>query len=79
MWFSFNGSIVGCRREPILFSFVLDETPGYKVIRELETFHWKKMNKSVLNTITIYLGDDHRKKVSFNGQTMTSSLQLIEI
>ena len=75
----FNGSIVDGGRKPSLFSFVLVETPGYKVICELETFHWKEKNKSVLNTITIYLEDDRRKKVSFNGKTSTFSLQLIKI
>ena len=38
----FNGSIVDGGRKPSFFSFVLDETPRYRVICELETFHWKK-------------------------------------
>ena len=46
-----DGSVVNGVRHPILFSFVLDKKPGYKVFSEPETIHYKKINKSVLNTI----------------------------
>ena len=45
-------------RQPILISFVLDEKPGYKVFCQPETIHYKKINKSVLDTITFYSEDD---------------------
>ena len=41
-------------RQPIKFSFVLDKPSVYKVVCEPETIHYKKINKSVLNTITFY-------------------------
>ena len=47
-----NGSIQDGVRQPILYSSVLDKKPGYKVFCEPETIHYKKINKSVLNTIT---------------------------
>ena len=47
-----DGSVVNGIREPILFIFVLDKPSGYKVFCEPETIHYKKINKSVLNTIT---------------------------
>ena len=47
-----DGSVVNGLRQPILYSFVLDKKPGYKVFCEPETIHYKKINKSVLNTIT---------------------------
>ena len=47
-----DGSIQDGIRQPILFSFVLDKLSGYKIFCELETIHYKKINKSVLNTIT---------------------------
>ena len=74
-----DGSVVNGIREPILFSFVLDKPSGYKVFSETETIHYKKMNKSVLNTITFYLEDDNNKVVDFNGETMTFTLQMIKI
>ena len=37
-----DGSVVNGSRQPILFSFVLDEKPGYKVFSEPETIHYKK-------------------------------------
>ena len=45
-----DGSIQDGKRQPILFSFVLDKPSGYKVFCEPEIIHYKKMNKSVLNT-----------------------------
>ena len=37
-----DGSIVGGLRQPILFSFVLDNSSGYKVFSEPETIPYKK-------------------------------------
>ena len=74
-----NGSIVDGFKQPILYSFVLDKLPGYKVFSEPETVHYKKINKSVLNTITFYLEDDNNEEVNFNGETLTFTLQMIKI
>ena len=49
-----DGSVVDGMRQRILYSFVLDKLPGYKVFCEPETIHYKKINKSVLNTIAFY-------------------------
>ena len=56
-----DGSVVNGVRQPLLYSFVLDKPSGYKVFSEPETIHFKKINKSVLNTITFYLEDDSGK------------------
>ena len=74
-----DGSIQDGVRQPIFFSFVLDKPAGYKVISEPETIHYKKINKSILNTITFYLEDDNNKEVDFNGETLTFTLHMIEI
>ena len=74
-----DGSVVNGLRQPILYSFVLDKLHGYKVFSEPETIHYKKINKSVLNTITFYLEDDNNGEVDFNGETLTFSLQMIKI
>ena len=74
-----DGSIQDGVRQPILFSFVLDKPAGYKVFCEPETIHYKKINKSVLNTITFYLEDDNNEEVDFNGETLTFTLQMIKI
>ena len=74
-----DGSVVNGLRQSILYSFILDKRPGYKVFSEPETIHYKKINKSVLNTITFYLADDNNKVVDFNGETLTFTLQLIKI
>ena len=74
-----DGSIQDGLRQPILYSFVLDKKPGYKVFSKPETIHYKKINKSVLNTITFYLEDDNNKEVNFNGETLTFTLQMIKI
>ena len=74
-----DGSIQDGVRQPILFSFVLDKPSGYRVFCEPETIHYKKINKSVLNTITFYKEDDNNKIVDFNGETLTFTLQMIKI
>ena len=74
-----DGSLVDGIRRPILYSFVLDKLPGYKVFCEPETIHYKKINKSVLNTITFYLEDDNNEEVDFNGETSTFTLQMFKI
>ena len=74
-----DGSVVNGDRQPILYSFVLDKPSGYKVFCEPETIHYKKINKSVLNTITFYLEDDNNKLVDFNSETLTFTLQMIKI
>ena len=74
-----DGSIQNGFRQPILYSFVLDKLPGYKIFSEPETIHYKKINKSVLNTITFYLEDDKNNEVNFNGETLTFTLQMIKI
>ena len=74
-----NGSVVNGLRQPILYSFILDKKPGYKVFSEPETIHYKKINKSVLNTIKFYLEDDNNEEVDFNQKTLTFTLQMIKI
>ena len=74
-----DGSIQDGVRQPILFSFGLDKPSGYKIFCEPETIHYKKINKSVLNTITFYLDDNNNEVVNFNGETLTFTLQMIKI
>ena len=74
-----DGSVVNGVRQPILYSFLLDKPSGYKVFSEPETIHFKKINKSVLNTITFYLEDDSDKDVDFNQETLTLTLQMIKV
>ena len=74
-----DGSIQNGVRQSILFTFVLDKPAGYRVFWQPETIHYKKINKSVLNTITLYLEDNNNKEVDFNQETRTFTLQMIKI
>ena len=74
-----DGSIQNGLRQPILYSFVLDKPSGYKIFSEPETIHYKKVNKSVLNTKTFYLEDANNEEVDFNQETLTFTLQMIKI
>ena len=74
-----DGSVVDGVRQTILYSFVLYKRPGYKVFSEPETIHYKKINKSVLNTITFYLEDDNNKEVDFYQETLTFTILIIKI
>ena len=73
------GSVVNGLRQRIFFSFVLDKLSGYKVFCEPETIHFKKIKKSVLNTITFYLEKEKNEEVDFNQETLTFTLQMIKI
>ena len=73
-----DGSIQDGIRQPIPFSLVLDKPGGYKIVCEPETIHYKKINESILNTITFYLEDDNNEQVDFNGKTLTFTLQMIK-
>ena len=54
--------------------------PGNYTIEDLHyKIHYKKINKSVLNTITFYLEDDNNEEVNFNQETLTFTLQMIKI
>ena len=74
-----DSSIQDGLRQSILYSFVLDEKPGYKIFSEPETVHYKKINKSVLNSITFYLENENNEEIDFNGETLTFTLQMIKI
>ena len=39
----------------------------------------KKINNSVLNTITFYLEHNNQKEVDFIGETLTFTLQMIKV
>ena len=74
-----DGSVVDGLRQPILYSFVSDKKLGYKVFSQPETKHYKKIRKSVLNTITFYLEYHNKKVVNFNRETLIFTLQMIKI
>ena len=74
-----DGSVVDGLRQPILYSFVLNKRPGYKLFSEPETNHYKKINKSVVNTITFQSEDDNNQEVAFIGETLTFTFQMIKI
>ena len=73
-----DGSIQDGVRQSILFTFVLDKPSGYILFCAPKTIHYKKINKSVLNTITFYL-EDENNEVDFNQETLTFTLQMIKI
>ena len=74
-----DGSIMNGTREPILYSFALDQPPGHKIYKEPKVKLFKKLNKSVLSHIMFYLEDDDYNSVNFNGEMISFTCQLIKI
>ena len=74
-----DGSIMNGIREPILYSFSLDQPPGHKIYKEPKVKLFKKINKSILSHITFYLEDDDYKPVDFNNEIVLFTCQLIKI
>ena len=58
---------------------LLNEPAGLKVFCKPETVLYKKLNISVLNTITFYLEDNSNEVVNLNAETLTSFWQLMKI
>ena len=73
-----DGSFQNGIRQPIPICFVFDKKPGFKVFCKRETIHYKKINKSILNSATFYLEDNDDKEFDFNGETFTFTLQMIK-
>ena len=65
--------------QPILYSFVLGKPAGYKIFSASSSILYKRINTSVLNTITFYLEDDNHDEVNFSGETLIFTLQLVKI
>ena len=74
-----QGSIVIGVREPILYSFALDEQPGHQMFKEPRIKLFKKINKHVLSHISFFLEDDVHKAVYFDGDTIRFTCQLIKL
>ena len=74
-----KGSIIIGVQQTILYSFVWDRLPGYRVFLSLKPFIIRKTNKHVLDAVTFYLEDDNNGEVNFNEETLTFTLQLIKI
>ena len=74
-----DGSIVNGVREPILYSFALDQPPGHKIYKEPKVKLFKKINKSILSHITFYFEDDDYKSVDFINEIVLFTCQLIKI
>ena len=52
--------------------------PDTKFFPNLRQYATKKINKSVLSTITSFLEKDNHEEVDFKGETLTFTLQLIK-
>ena len=70
-----NGSFLNGVRQPALFSFAFDKTPGHKRLKELRIKLLKKVNESVLSHITFYLEENDHKAVDFTGETINFTCQ----
>ena len=74
-----DGSIVYGVREPILYSFALDQPPGHKIYKEPKVKLFQKITNFVLSPITFYLEDDDYKPVDFNNEIVSFTCQLFKI
>ena len=63
--------------ENLYFFSNLDKPSGFKIFCEPETFHYQRIIRSVLHTITFSLEDDNHEEVNFNAGTLTFTLQMI--
>ena len=71
-----QGSSLNGTREPISYSFDLDQPAGHKIYKEPRIKLFKKIKKLVLFHIIFYLEDDDYKTVDFNNETISFTCQL---
>ena len=66
-------------REPILYTFALDQPRGHKVYIQSRIKLFKKINKSNLSHMMFFFEDDEHKPVDFNNETSSFTCQQIKI
>ncbi len=72
-----EGSILNGKPSSILYSFHIDESPGYKIIKNPETILYKNITTDKIEALYFYLLDDDGNEVDFNNETITFTLQII--
>ena len=72
-----EGSILNGQPSSILYSFQIDKSPGYKIIKNPETILYKNMQTDKIEVLEFYLLDDDGNEVDFNNETITFTLQII--
>ena len=73
-----QGSILNGTPSSILYSFDVDVSPGYKIIKDPSTVLYKNVTSDKIESLEFYLVDDDGNPVDFNGETLTFTLQLIK-
>ena len=72
-----QGSTLNGRPSNILFSFLIDQSPGYLIFKTPNPVSYKKVEKrEAISSIGFSFEDDDGKPVNFNGETITFSLEL---
>ena len=75
-----DGSIMNGARQPILYSFALDQPRSHNLYKEPRIKLFKKIKKKrVLSHETFYLEDDDYKPIDSIGKTISFTCQLSKI
>ena len=73
-----RGSILNGKNSDILYSFHLDKPPGFQIFYKESFIQFKTVTTDKLESIYFEFRDDDGKPVSFQGETITFTLILIE-
>ena len=74
-----DGSIVIGIREHFLFSFILSAPLGYIIIKEPNTILYKKVNKTMFDSIQFFFEDSNHNPVDFNTETLIFTIQIVKV
>ena len=72
-----EGSILNGKPSSILYSFEIDKSPGYKIIKNPETILYKNITSDKIESLDFSVIDDDGNKVDFNNETITFTIQII--
>ena len=76
-----QGMFFKCKRSGIIHNFTMDVDPGYKYIEKIRNgVQWYMMvTKDFISSINFKLKNEIGNLVSFNGQSITFRLSIIEV
>lgn len=74
-----NGSYNNGEISPVIYSFFPNVKPGFKIVQNVDSPIYLKVNKTQINSITAWLTDQNNNKLNFRGETITIRFHLRKI
>lgn len=74
-----NNSYNNGKLSPVIYSFFPNVSPGFKIVRNVESPVYIQVNKTQINSITTWLTDQDENLINFRGEVVTIRFHLRKI